>query len=766
MRTTLLARFPDDRRAPSACPTSCSTSTRRASWSVSGAILERIESDLRAAPVMAALRLALLHAILPASRLGDRPGRAAALRISSGHVRPHERDRSSASATRGSRSRTHSARVRGFIQRLDGRPRGPVQARLGEDLRSLGEGAATTRARPERPGRAADAAGRSRTPTAARPRRRRSASSSASRRCDRASSGWPRPTTGRRGSSAGRPRRSCRSTPSRARRCAPPWSWQADGDRPRARSGRAGHGTRRPGRPARRRRPGGHRRGGDGWRDRRVPRCSSARLADPDDDGGCPRRARCRPAAILPPGPRTRANVGLEPVAGRGRRPGRRARPRPLRAARARRPASVLRGRRGADRARDRRRDPARPRRAGPLRAAARRDPRRARSGRPAAPAGLGESATGAPATDPRRPGRTPGCPTERRRPSETRPTARRRRPRAPTTRLGEHRDAGDGAGEAGGPGGARRQGPRAAPDGRNRRSGRPPPRRSSATSSAGRRSAASSRSSPGAGGSADPRRPRGRGRAARRPRRVGGLQPPVDRRPDRPRPPSSSGWPRCSPATTCPTTRSSGPASTATAASPSTPDRVITARRPAAPQPGAHRAPGGASPTAGTGWGCGSGSAGASRPGGIGDGVLGDLLDAGEQRRLPRRHQPRPPRTWPRSTASGTSAARSRSCSRSSGRRCSASRSCAATAASRRTTRSSASSSSRRSGRELVRYKLERSPLLRGGARRRHWHIIKSDHLRTFLAREPLDLGGPGALPRARPGVERSGEQMPLFGG
>ena len=35
------------------------------------AILDRIESDLRAAPVLAALRLAFLHTILPASRLDD-----------------------------------------------------------------------------------------------------------------------------------------------------------------------------------------------------------------------------------------------------------------------------------------------------------------------------------------------------------------------------------------------------------------------------------------------------------------------------------------------------------------------------------------------------------------------------------------------------------------------------------------------------------------------------------------------------------------------
>src|SRR4029078_7896563 len=37
------------------------------------AIMERIEADLRAAPVLAALRLALLHPLIPSSRLATRP---------------------------------------------------------------------------------------------------------------------------------------------------------------------------------------------------------------------------------------------------------------------------------------------------------------------------------------------------------------------------------------------------------------------------------------------------------------------------------------------------------------------------------------------------------------------------------------------------------------------------------------------------------------------------------------------------------------------
>jgi len=106
------------------------------------AILERIEGDLRAAPVLAALRLGLLHAILPASRLAVYPGRSATLRIAAGHVRlpgsERWRERNPWLAfEEGFRT------VRGFVQGLEGGALGPVQARLGEDLRSLGEGTAT-----------------------------------------------------------------------------------------------------------------------------------------------------------------------------------------------------------------------------------------------------------------------------------------------------------------------------------------------------------------------------------------------------------------------------------------------------------------------------------------------------------------------------------------------------------------------------------------------------------------------------------------------
>jgi hypothetical protein len=66
----------------------------------------------------------------------------------------------------------------------------------------------------------------------------------------------------------------------------------------------------------------------------------------------------------------------------------------------------------------------------------------------------------------------------------------------------------------------------------------------------------------------------------------------------------------------------------------------------------------------------------------------------------------------------------------------------------------------------ELVRYKLARSPLLRNALDEGNWHIIKSAHLRTFLDRDPLELGDLEPYLGLDPPIERTGEQMPLFGG
>jgi len=66
----------------------------------------------------------------------------------------------------------------------------------------------------------------------------------------------------------------------------------------------------------------------------------------------------------------------------------------------------------------------------------------------------------------------------------------------------------------------------------------------------------------------------------------------------------------------------------------------------------------------------------------------------------------------------------------------------------------------------ELVRYKLARSPLLRAALEDGPWHIIKSDHLRAFLDEDELSLDALEPLLGLDPLVERSSEQLPLFGG
>ncbi len=106
------------------------------------AVLERIEGDLRAAPVESALRLSFLHAVLPASRLGVGPGRIPGIRIAGGLVRsplPDQvRERNPwAAFEEGFRI------VRSFVQKIESGSLGPMEARLGSDLRSLVDGSAT-----------------------------------------------------------------------------------------------------------------------------------------------------------------------------------------------------------------------------------------------------------------------------------------------------------------------------------------------------------------------------------------------------------------------------------------------------------------------------------------------------------------------------------------------------------------------------------------------------------------------------------------------
>ena len=141
VRAAIRARFPAVEGAPDLVDELLDLHTPRQLVALA-AIIDRIELDLRAAPVLAALRLAFLHSILPASRLTTGPGRTSTLRIASGHVKlpsaEQWRERNPWVAFE------ESVRlVRGFVQRMDSGAYGPVHARLGEDLRSLGEGTAT-----------------------------------------------------------------------------------------------------------------------------------------------------------------------------------------------------------------------------------------------------------------------------------------------------------------------------------------------------------------------------------------------------------------------------------------------------------------------------------------------------------------------------------------------------------------------------------------------------------------------------------------------
>jgi hypothetical protein len=275
------------------------------------AILERIEGDLRAAPVEAALRLALLHALLPASRLNAYPGRVASLRLQGGRVRLPSgswRERNPWLAFEdGFRI------VRGFIQRLEGGATGPLPARFGDDLRALVDGTAMASVR---------------VGTASAYRALAAEARDASRALDRAgvrlviaqpplrptlerlafaylATGW---VLGREAASL-LPLDSLSAPPVRV-----PWGWQSAA---LARSlGAAEPMLSRDGRAVLLCEPSGEEPivaavlGGVGAGYRLV----STRLAEPGEEAAVVELVP--PGAALPPGPRTRANVALEPVAG------------------------------------------------------------------------------------------------------------------------------------------------------------------------------------------------------------------------------------------------------------------------------------------------------------------------------------------------------------------------------------------------------------------------------------------------------------------
>src|SRR5258706_7768037 len=134
LRRRLRERFPMPRGGDSLVEAILNLHTDRQLIGLS-AILDRVEGDLRAAPVEGALRLAFLHAVLPASRLGGSRG-LPSLRIAGGTVRtpvpdPWRERNPWLAFEDGFRT------VRAFVQRLESRAIRPLQARLRTDLPRL-----------------------------------------------------------------------------------------------------------------------------------------------------------------------------------------------------------------------------------------------------------------------------------------------------------------------------------------------------------------------------------------------------------------------------------------------------------------------------------------------------------------------------------------------------------------------------------------------------------------------------------------------------
>ncbi|HET9681194.1 MAG TPA: hypothetical protein VFP19_04075, partial [Candidatus Limnocylindrales bacterium] len=64
----------------------------------------------------------------------------------------------------------------------------------------------------------------------------------------------------------------------------------------------------------------------------------------------------------------------------------------------------------------------------------------------------------------------------------------------------------------------------------------------------------------------------------------------------------------------------------------------------------------------------------------------------------------------------------------------------------------------------ELLRHKLEASPVLRAAIDTGNWHIVQWSHLRTWLEGDPLTLEGLEPYIGLEPAVERRGRQLELF--
>ncbi len=66
----------------------------------------------------------------------------------------------------------------------------------------------------------------------------------------------------------------------------------------------------------------------------------------------------------------------------------------------------------------------------------------------------------------------------------------------------------------------------------------------------------------------------------------------------------------------------------------------------------------------------------------------------------------------------------------------------------------------------DLLRHKLAASPVLRAAIETDNWHVILWPHLRSWLAREPLDLAALEPYLGLDPAVSGEGRQMDLFPG
>ncbi|MBI2780489.1 MAG: hypothetical protein HYX55_01675 [Chloroflexi bacterium] len=270
------------------------------------AILSRIEGDLRAAPVESALRLAFLHAVLPASRLGLGGPRIPSIRIAGGVVKstiPDAwRERNPWVAFEDG-----FRQVRSFVQRLESSTAGPLEARFGGDLRSLAEGTANAMVRVMTPGALEALAGEAREGQAG-PRIALVLGQPPARFSQERLGAAYHGTSWVLGREAAAllPLEPLLGNAVRA-----PWSWQAAALRRSleaivphlAREARVILLLEHGGPEALAAAVGG----GGGAGDRRA----EARLTDPDDEiGGVVELIP--PTGVLPPGPRTRSNVRLE----------------------------------------------------------------------------------------------------------------------------------------------------------------------------------------------------------------------------------------------------------------------------------------------------------------------------------------------------------------------------------------------------------------------------------------------------------------------